>query len=67
MLDESIKSSMKILCRKLNDNAETEAEKEKIESESEISRLQGNLIEIQNANYSKETLEKAKIEGMHFF
>jgi major vault protein len=63
LLDESIKSSMKILCRKLNDNAETEAEKEKIESESEIAKLQRNLIEIQSANYSKEVLEKAKIEG----
>jgi len=63
LLDESIKASMKILCRKLNDSAETEAEKEKIDSEAEIARLERNLIEIQNTNYSKEVLEKAKIEG----
>lgn len=63
LLDQSIKSSMKILCKKLNENAEFEAAKEKLESDAEIARLNGNLIEIENANYCKEELEKAKISG----
>lgn len=54
---------MNILCMKLHDNAQNEAEKERIESETEIEELRRNLIEIENANLAKETIEKAKIDG----
>jgi len=63
LLDQSIKSSMQILCSKLSDSAENEAEKEKIESEAEIAQLRKNLIELENSNLTKEVIEKAKIEG----
>lgn len=63
LLNESIKSNMKILCRKLEDSAQLQNEKERIESEAEIARLRRNLIEIENANHTKSTIEKARIEG----
>jgi major vault protein len=63
LLENSIKASMRIMCSKLNDNAETQAEKERIESETELSKLRQNLIEIENNNLTKEKIEKAKIEA----
>jgi len=60
LLDQSIKSSMQILCSKLSDSAESEAEKEKIESEAEIATLRKNLIELENSNLTKEVIEKNK-------
>lgn len=63
LLENSIKSSMRIMCSKLNDNAETQAEKERIESEIDLCKLRKNLIEIENNNLTKEKIEKAKIEG----
>lgn len=63
LLDESIKASMNILVGKRKDTAQNEAEKEKIENEVEIAELRKNLIEIENSNLTKETIEKAKIEG----
>ncbi|KAL0484707.1 major vault protein [Acrasis kona] len=63
LLDESIKSSMKIMCKKLNDSAEFAAEKERIENETEVAKLRKSLIEIEIGNYKKEVIEKARIEG----
>jgi len=63
LLENSIKASMRIMCSKLNDTAETQAEMERIESETNLSKLRKNLIEIENNNLTKEKIEKARIEG----
>lgn len=63
LLENSIKASMRIMCTKLNDTAETQAEMEKIENETNLCRLKKNLIEIENNNLTKEKIEKAKIAG----
>lgn len=63
LLDQSLKSSMMILCNKLNDNAEIEAKKDQLDSEIEIELLQSNVIKQEHENYKKEHLEKAKIDN----
>ncbi len=64
LLDESIKSSMNIMVDKLRSQSEFQQQKEKIQSETEIAKLKRNLIEIENANLTKEKVEKAKIDGL---
>nr|CAG4717451.1 unnamed protein product [Naegleria fowleri] len=63
LLDNSIKSSMNIMCSKLQENAKTLAEKEQIQSEIEFAKLRKDLIQIKNSNTLKEKTEQAKIEG----
>lgn len=63
LLNESIKSNMKTLCTKLENSAKLQEEKERIESQVEISKLRKSLIEIENSNFYKQTIEKAKVEG----
>jgi hypothetical protein len=63
LLDQSIKTSMTIMCAKLNDSAETASEKDRIVSMAEVEQLKRELINIENANYVKEQIETARIEG----
>ena len=63
LLDSSIKSSMNIMCNKLQENAKNLAEKETIQSEIEFAKLKKNLIEIKISNSQKEKIEQAKIEA----
>ncbi|EFC48084.1 predicted protein [Naegleria gruberi] len=63
LLDSSIKSSMNIMCNKLQENAKNLAEKEEIQSQIEFAKLKKNLIQIKNSNMQKEKIEKSRIEG----
>jgi major vault protein len=63
LLNESIRANMKIVCQKLEDAAQIQAEKERIENQCEIEALRSDVIAGANVNLRKETLEKAKIDG----
>eukprot|EP01028_Stygiella_incarcerata_P011662 TRINITY_DN669_c1_g1_i1.p1 TRINITY_DN669_c1_g1~~TRINITY_DN669_c1_g1_i1.p1 ORF type:complete len:544 (+),score=173.65 TRINITY_DN669_c1_g1_i1:131-1762(+) len=63
LLNESIRANMKIVCQKLEDAAQIQAEKERIENECEIEALRSDVITGANVNLRKEKLEKAKIDG----
>jgi len=63
LLDQSIKQSMKIMCNKLNDNAEFEGRISKIKNDVEIAKLRGTVIDLEHQNRVKETLHRIKIEN----
>lgn len=64
LLNESIKSNMRLVCAKMEQEANLEAKKLNIKAQGEIQKIRQKLIEIQNKNLKLETVEKAKIEGM---
>lgn len=53
-----------IVCQKLEQSAQLEAEKERVAAQSKIAKLQEKYIEIENENTRLETIEKARINGM---
>jgi len=63
LLNQSIKSNMVIVCRRMEQEANLKSQKEKICALAEIQKLREGLIDIQNQNMSLERIEKAKIEG----
>jgi hypothetical protein len=64
LLQESIKSNMRMVCSKMEQEANMEAKKLNIKAQEEIQKIKQKLIEIQNKNLKLETVEKAKIEGL---
>eukprot|EP00761_Pharyngomonas_kirbyi_P012752 gb/GECH01012779.1/.p1 GENE.gb/GECH01012779.1/~~gb/GECH01012779.1/.p1 ORF type:complete len:530 (+),score=159.41 gb/GECH01012779.1/:1-1590(+) len=62
-LNQSIKRNMVIVCQKIEQEANLNAEKENVQGQAEIQRLKEKLIDIENENYRLETVQKAKIEG----
>ncbi len=63
LLNQSIKSNMRIVCQKLELEASLNAQKESIKEEANIQKLRESFIDIQNENFSLDKVEKAKIEG----
>ena len=63
LLNQSIKSNMKIVCNKMETEASREAQKEQLKAEAEIQKLREELIGIENENLMIETLEEAKINS----
>ena len=64
LLHESIKSNMRMVCSKLEQEANMEAKKLNIKAQEDIQKIRQKLLEIQNKNLKLETVEKAKIEGL---
>ncbi|KAL0484708.1 major vault protein MVP [Acrasis kona] len=64
LLNQSIKSNMIIVCNKMEQDANKEAEKEKIKAESEIQKIRESLIDIENENERLRSIERAKINGL---
>lgn len=54
---------MIIVCNKLEQDANLKSQKEKIKSSAVIQKLRQSLIDIQNENLAKDSVEKARIEG----
>lgn len=63
LLNESIRTNMKIVCQKLEDQATLQQEKEEIDSKRMIETLRKDLISNNNINYRKQTLDRAIIQG----
>jgi hypothetical protein len=55
---------MRMVCSKMEQEANMEAKKLNIKAQEEIQKIKQKLIEIQNKNLKLETVEKAKIEGL---
>lgn len=63
LLNQSIKSNMIIVCKKMEQEANLTAQKEKVTAEAEIQRLRETLIDIENENLKLERIETARIDG----
>jgi len=63
LLNQSIKSNMIIFGRKMEQEANLQAEKAKIKAEEEVSKLKQSLIEIKNANIQKESMNEASLQS----
>ena len=63
LLNESIKTNMKVVCMKMEQDAKREEQIKKIQAQSEIAKLRESLIDIQNENMDLDKVTKAKIEG----
>eukprot|EP01028_Stygiella_incarcerata_P013163 TRINITY_DN81578_c0_g1_i1.p1 TRINITY_DN81578_c0_g1~~TRINITY_DN81578_c0_g1_i1.p1 ORF type:complete len:528 (-),score=152.65 TRINITY_DN81578_c0_g1_i1:151-1734(-) len=63
LLSDSIKSNMSILCKKLEQQADLSAKKERMAGEREIQTLKESLIDVQNRNLRLSEIEAAKIES----
>lgn len=64
LLSESIKSSMKIICKRLEQQAEIEAKKANMEGQNAIASLRARLIHLDNENFRLEKVERARICGL---
>eukprot|EP00762_Andalucia_godoyi_P007578 ANDGO_00782.mRNA.1 Major vault protein alpha len=64
LLNQALKASMKALCAKLEDAAQISAEKEQIHHECELALMRQSVIEAENKNIERDTLEKIRIEGL---
>lgn len=60
LLNQSIKSNMIIVCKKMESAAEIDAAMQKVKAKAAISTLREKLVDIENANLRLEKLEKAK-------
>ena len=63
LLGENLKQNTSILCQKTKNQAEMQAEYERIESECEIAEMRRALIEIENTNFEKSLLHSAATEA----
>lgn len=63
LLNESIKTNMRVVCSRMENEAKRESEIKKIQARSEIAKLTENLIDIQNENMDLDQVTKAKIDG----
>jgi major vault protein len=63
LLNESIKTNMRVVCQKMEMDAKREEQVKKIQAQSEIAKLRENLIDIQNENMDLDKVTKAKIDG----
>jgi major vault protein len=63
LLEQGIKSNMRILCAKLEDAAQISAEKEEIMHKCELEKMRQAVIIIENKNMEREQIERARIEG----
>jgi len=63
LLNQSIKSNMVIVCKRMEQSASLQAQKEKVKAQSDLQLLKEKLISVLNTNLELETVEKAKIEG----
>lgn len=63
LLNSSIRSNMRILCTKMEDAAQLNAEKEKIMHDCDIAEMRRRVIHVENQNLQAESLERARIEG----
>lgn len=63
LLNQSIKSNMRIVCNKMETEASREAQKEQLKAEAEIQKLREELIGIENENLQVEKVEEAKIDS----
>ncbi|KAG2379161.1 hypothetical protein C9374_007799 [Naegleria lovaniensis] len=64
LLNQSIKSNMKIVCNKMETEASREAQKEQLKAQAEIQKLREELIDIENENMQIEKLENARIDSL---
>lgn len=54
---------MEIVCKKMEQEANLDAQKGRVKAQAEIQRLREKLIDVMNKNLALEQVEKAKIEG----
>lgn len=54
---------MAIVCKKMEQEANLDAQKVKMKAQTEIQRCKEKLIDIQNKNFLLDQIEKAKIRG----
>lgn len=64
LLNQSIKSNMVIVCKKMEQEANLKAEKEKVQAQALLQKLKETLIDIENENYKLDIVEKTKIDGL---
>jgi hypothetical protein len=63
LLNESLKTNMNILCNKLEDSSKLDAEKDRVQNEAEIARLQSSLMDVELKNREQRTVGKAEIDA----